>query len=59
MHRVALTVADLAGEAGKLSEEHVLMALALRAPGILGEEDDGPAAAGVSARRPVLGLVGR
>jgi predicted ATPase with chaperone activity len=30
--RVALTVADLAGHDGPLEEDHVLLALALRAP---------------------------
>jgi magnesium chelatase family protein len=33
VRRVALTVADLAGDEAPLSEEHILMALALRAPG--------------------------
>ncbi len=36
--RVALTVADLAGYDGPLSEEHVLLALALREPEPLGAE---------------------
>jgi magnesium chelatase family protein len=36
--RVALTVADLAGCEGALSEEHVILALALRGSGMLGEE---------------------
>ena len=36
--RVALTVADLAGDDAPLREEHVLVALALRAPGILGHD---------------------
>jgi magnesium chelatase family protein len=36
VRRVALTVADLAGEAPPLSEGHVLLALALRSPGALG-----------------------
>ncbi len=33
VRRVALTVADLAGDEAPLSEEHILVALALRAPG--------------------------
>jgi magnesium chelatase family protein len=37
VRRVALTVADLAGEEGPLSEEHILMALALRGQGIVGD----------------------
>ena len=36
--RVALTVADLAGDDVPLREEHVLVALALRVPGILGND---------------------
>jgi magnesium chelatase family protein len=36
--RVALTVADLQGWEGPLTEEHVLLALALRGGGLLGEE---------------------
>lgn len=38
VRRVALTVADLASEEPPLSEEHVLVALALRSPGVLGAE---------------------
>ena len=37
VRRVALTVADLAGEGPPLGEEHVLVALALRAPGVEAE----------------------
>jgi predicted ATPase with chaperone activity len=33
VRRVALTVADLAGDEPPLGEEHILVALALRAPG--------------------------
>jgi len=42
VRRVALTVADLAGQEGALSEEHVLFALALRAPEVLGAVAKGP-----------------
>jgi magnesium chelatase family protein len=56
--RVALTLADLAGEGTGLSEEHVLMALALRADGLLGPEREGPAEGSGTGRRPLLGLVG-
>jgi magnesium chelatase family protein len=38
VRRVALTVADLAGDDVPLGEEHILLALALRAPGGLGPE---------------------
>jgi magnesium chelatase family protein len=38
VRRVALTVSDLAGRDGPLSEEDVLLALAMRAPGVLGAE---------------------
>jgi magnesium chelatase family protein len=38
VRRVALTVSDLAGHDGPLSEEDVLLALALRVPGVLGAE---------------------
>ena len=38
VRRVALTVADLAGRDGPQSEEDLLLALALRAPGVLGAE---------------------
>ncbi len=47
--RVALTVADLAGDDVPLSEEHVLVSLALRAPGILGYGET-PGPFGESAR---------
>jgi len=45
IRRVALTIADLAGDEVPLGEEHVLLALALRATGVLGREDQVPAAA--------------
>lgn len=49
VRRVALTVADLAGDEVPLRDEHVLVSLALRAPGILAHESDsdlpGPAPA--------------
>jgi len=38
VRRVALTLSDLGGRDGPLSEEDVLLALALRAPGMLGTE---------------------
>jgi magnesium chelatase family protein len=56
--RVALTLADLAGGGTGLSEEHVLMALALRADGLLGPEGEGPAEGAGTGHRPLLGLVG-
>jgi magnesium chelatase family protein len=37
VRRVALTLADLAGAEGPLSDEHVLTALALRCPNVLGQ----------------------
>jgi magnesium chelatase family protein len=40
VRRVALTVADLAGDEVPLREEHILLALALRAPGAPGAKDD-------------------
>ena len=40
IRRVALTVADLAGADGLLSEEHVAIAVALRSPGIFGLSGD-------------------
>jgi magnesium chelatase family protein len=43
VRRVALTLSDLGGRDGPLSEEDVLLALALRSPGMLGAE--GPAGA--------------
>jgi magnesium chelatase family protein len=57
--RVALTVADLAGHEGPLGEEHVLMALALRAPGVHGLDDVGTVSGTSGRGAPVLGLVGR
>jgi magnesium chelatase family protein len=47
--RVALTIADLAGDDAPLSEEHVLVSLALRSPGILGH-DGSPGPLGESRR---------
>jgi hypothetical protein len=38
---VALTIADLAGCDGIAGEGHLLMALALRAPGVLGSTTSG------------------
>jgi magnesium chelatase family protein len=38
VRRVALTVADLAGDEPPLREEHILLALALRAPGAVASE---------------------
>jgi magnesium chelatase family protein len=59
VRRVALTVADLAECDGLLSEEHVLVALALRAPGVLGHE--GPVTRGASGtgQAGIPGLVRR
>jgi magnesium chelatase family protein len=62
VRRVALTLADLAGCDGKLDEEHLLMALALRAPGVLGPEDEcaGGGVAGPTTDAGLArGLVGR
>lgn len=57
VRRVALTVADLAGSGGPLSEEHVLLALALRAAGALGAEAPGtPAARSVQLGGVQLGV---
>lgn len=58
-HRVALTLADLGGAEGKLSEEHVLTALVLRATGILGDEDEAFSPGHAGPLAPVLGLVAK
>jgi magnesium chelatase family protein len=44
--RVALTLVDLGGGGAKVGEEHLLLALALRADGILGQVGGGAATAG-------------
>jgi len=46
VRRVALTVADLGGHEGALGEEHVLLALALRAPVLSASGRAGPGASG-------------
>ncbi len=50
VRRVALTVADLAGRDGPLSEEDLLLALALRAPGALSSEAAGGGERGSETR---------
>jgi magnesium chelatase family protein len=47
--RVALTVADLAGDEVPLREEHILLALALRGPGALGPEGEHESGGGHAA----------
>jgi magnesium chelatase family protein len=55
--RVALTVADLAGDDVPIREDHMLMALALRAAGVLGPEDDAQPGAATPLDRTALRVV--
>ncbi|HUB68977.1 MAG TPA: YifB family Mg chelatase-like AAA ATPase [Acidimicrobiales bacterium] len=57
--RVALTLADLSGEGGSLSEEHVLTALALRSPGILGHDEETAERGHIGARSEREAVPGR
>jgi magnesium chelatase family protein len=55
IRRVALTVADLGGDQPPLGDEHVLVALALRSPGILGTDEDTTTGTARPALRAVAG----
>jgi magnesium chelatase family protein len=57
--RVALTLADLEGYDGPVREDHMLLALALRGPGIMGREEDGPQVRPTVAGAPLSGSVAR